>query len=372
MKAFKIFVIVGEPSGDKLAGNLLECLLRQLPLQIYGTGGKHLKALGQKHYYSIESLEIIGIDGLLRKSIDIIKIFRDLKNKLLKLKPNIVLLIDYPGFNIKFARFAKKQGFTVIYYVAPQIWAWHYRRIYTLKNNIDLLLCILPFEVDMFSKVGIKAIYSGNPILSQINYTFNSKGDFFKSISLNPTNYTVAILPGSRKNEIVHHLPILARTMDSLKDIQFIICKSSEISSDLMKKYIKENKYVKIIEGNSHDCLKYADFAWICSGTACLEAAIINIPMLIFYRPSLLTYLLAKIFLKIPYIGLPNIILGKKIIPELIGSQMREKKIVKTFSAEKEDISKQIKYLMEVNRKLAINYDPVKYAANIIKDYLKY
>ena len=373
MKLYKIFVIAGEASGDRLAGNLLECLSRELPLQIYGTGGKYLKALGQKQYYSIESLEIIGIDGLLKKSIQIIKIFRDLINKVIQLKPDIILLVDYPGFNVRFARVAKKHNFKIIYYVAPQEWAWGYSRIYKLKNYVDLLLCILPFEAEIFAKAGINAIYVGNPVISRINYVFKTKSDFFSNISLNPSLYTIAVLPGSRKKEIENHMPAIAEAIVQLKYFQFIICKYSEISHRLIEKYVKQDKYVKIVEGLTYDCIKYADFAWVSSGTATLETAIINTPMLIFYKTSFTTYFLARLFLKIPYIGLPNIISAKKIIPELTGSKMKSKYIVNTFNFLKENTSSQVKHLKTIKENLFIpNIDPVSYARNIIKEFIRH
>jgi lipid-A-disaccharide synthase len=372
MKTFKIFVIVGEASGDRLAADLLENISKDEKIEIYGTGGKYLKNIGQKQYYSIDNLEIIGIDGLIKKSISLINIYNALLHKLVQINPDILLLVDYPGFNIRFAKAAKKKGFKTIYYVAPQVWAWGKRRLYKLKNCVDLLLCILPFEAKIFSTVGIKTLYTGNPIISKINYQYKTKSDLFDNISLDPSLYTIAILPGSRKKEIKNHMPIITEAMSQLKDLQFIICKSNEISHELIQKYVKVNKNIKITEGLTYDCLKYADFAWVCSGTATLETAIINTPMLIFYKTSLLTYFLAKLFLNIPYIGLPNIISCKKVVPELIGNKMTPNNIIQTFNNLKENTSIQVSYLKDIKEKLLVqNFDPIEYAGEVIKEFLK-
>lgn len=371
MKTFKIFVITGEASGDILAAHLLERLSHELPINIYGTGGSNLKHIGQKQYYSIENFEIIGIDGLIKNSIKILKIYKNLLNKLEDINPDVVLLVDYPGFNLSFAKAAKKMGFKIIYYVAPQIWAWHYSRIYKLKRYVDLLLCILPFEAEMFTKVGINAIYTGNPTLSRIKYTFSTKSDFFNSISLDMTKYTIAILPGSRKKEIENHMTEIVKAIALLKNYQFIICSYNEYIHNLIEKYVKADKHIKIVDKLTHDSIKYADFAWVSSGTATLEAAIINKPMLIFYKTSYISYILAKLFVKIPYIGLPNIIAGKIVVPELIGNKMTSKNIINAFHTIKEHTRIQIKELEAIKETLHVQHiDPNIYTANIIKNFL--
>ena len=373
MKNLKLFVIVGEASGDRIASDLLENISKDIKIEIYGTGGKYLRNIGQKQYYSIDNLEIIGIDGLIKKSISLINIYKTLLHELDQINPDIVLLVDYPGFNIHFARAAKKKGFKIVYYVAPQIWAWGRNRIYKLKNSVDLLLSILPFEDKIFSEVGIKTIYTGNPIISKINYLYKTKSDLFNNISLDPSLYTIAILPGSRKNEIKNHMPIIAKTISQLKDYQYIICKSNEIPHELIEEYVKVDKRLKIIEGLTYDCVKYADFAWVCSGTATLETAIINTPMLIFYKTTFLTHFLAKFFLKIPYIGLPNIISCKKVIPELIGGKMTSNNITQTFNNLKKNTSIQVSYLKDIKEKLLVqNFDPIEYAGDVVKEFIRH
>jgi lipid-A-disaccharide synthase len=371
MKIFKIFVITGEASGDRLAANLLEKLSIELPINIYGTGGSFLKNIGQKQYYSIENLEIIGIDGLMKNSINIFRIYKDLLNKLEDINPDILLLVDYPGFNLRFANAAKRKGFKIIYYVAPQVWAWHYSRIYKLKKYVDLLLCILPFEAEMFTKVGINAVYTGNPAISRINYTFSTKSDFFNNISLSLTKTTITILPGSRTREIERHMTVIGKAMKLLKNYQFIVCSYNKSFHKLIEKHAIADKHIKIVEGLTYDSIKYADFAWVSSGTATLETAIINTPMLIFYKTSFLTYLLAKLLVRIPYIGLPNIIAGEKIVPELIGNEMTSLNIIHTFNSIKENSRSQIKHLEAIKEKLLVqNIDPITYAENILKKFL--
>jgi lipid-A-disaccharide synthase len=223
----------------------------------------------------------------------------------------------------------------------------------------------------MFTKVGINAVYTGNPALSRINYTFSTKSDFFNLISLDSTKPTITILPGSRTREIERHMSEIAKAMKLLKNYQFIVCSYNKSLHKLIEKYVTAKKHIKIVEGLTYDSIKYADFAWVSSGTATLETAVINTPMLIFYKTSFATYLLAKLLVKIPYIGLPNIIAGKKVVPELIGNKMTSTNIINTFNFIKKNSESQIKQFEAIKDKLLVqDIDPIVYTVNILREFI--
>jgi len=328
MRKFKIFLIAGEESGDINAFAVIKELEKLADFRLYGTGGKKLQSLNQVQYFDIKEMEIIGIDEVFRKLPFVIKMFYSLKKRIDEIKPDVVIMVDYPGFNLRFARTVKMMGYPVIYYIAPQVWAWHSSRLKKIKKYVDLLLCILPFEEQFFKNNKITAKYVGNPVTERISPLFANKKDFYNSVGFNMSKKTIGILPGSRIKEIKNLMPDIAKSTNVLSDqYQFVLGKAGSIEKDLIMRYIKNTK-IKLVEDGTYDIMTFSDILWICSGTATLEAAIIQTPMIIFYKTGLLTEFLGRIFVKLSYIGLPNIILDKEIVPELIGKDVNQKNII--------------------------------------------
>lgn len=319
----KIFLIAGEASGDIHGANMIRHLKGMTDFSLYGTGGKYLKDQGQLQYFEISDMTIIGISQVVQKLPFIVKMFKILKKKLLEVDPDLVVLIDYPGFNLRFAKYAKKHGYKVIYYIAPQVWAWHYSRIKAIKKYVDFVYCILPFEEEIFKSEGIPSLYVGTPIIDQIKFNFEAKDQFLKYCNISNKKPIIGLFPGSRKKEIVDNMPVFREAIEQFYDrYHFIVAKAPSVKDEWLNVYL-EGLDVKVIEDGGYDVMKYADLLWCCSGTATLEAAIIGTPFIIVYILSNVTTWLIKLGLffkivRIKMIGLPNIVLGEQVFPELI------------------------------------------------------
>jgi len=314
----KLMVIAGEASGDLHGGNVLQRLKELMPdLEIFGTGGDQIKAAGAQLYYRVEDLAVIGFSEVLKVYRHIRSVFDHMINVLDKRKPDAVLLIDYPAFNLKFAAEAKKRGVRVIFYVAPQVWAWKKNRIHKIRAFVDDLIVLFPFEVDFFRREGMETHCFGHPLLDVVRPSLD-RVDFFRKWGLNPDQKTLSILPGSRRNEIARHMPLLSETAELLAerhpDLQFVYPLAPAISRETVGG--RPRASITPVENDTYNAIAHSDIALVTSGTATLETAILQTPLIIIYRSSLTTYLIGKYLLRIKAIGLPNIIAGREIVPE--------------------------------------------------------
>lgn len=341
----KIFLLAGEESGDIHGSNLIRQLKKLADFSLYGTGGKRLKSLGQQQYFDVNHMTIIGISEVLSKLHFVFKMFKTLKKSLLEVNPDLVILVDYPGFNLRFAKFAKQHGFNVVYFIAPQVWAWHYSRVKNIRKYVDLVLCILPFEEEIFKNEGINAKYIGNPIVDNIQTKMEIKKEFYGLNGLSPDKKTIGLFPGSRKREIDALMPEILNAYKSLKgEFNFILAAASNIDVNEILKYT-DGTGIKVVQDYNYDVMKYADLLWICSGTATLEAAILETPMVILYKVGKLTELIGRTLIKTKFIGLPNIISGEEVICELIQDKMNSEEII-------ENTRKILKDYLDIKSKL--------------------
>ncbi|MGC9062649.1 lipid-A-disaccharide synthase [Calditerrivibrio sp.] len=323
----KIFLIAGEESGDIHASNMIRQLRKLADFSLYGTGGNRLKELGQEQFFNISDMTIIGFNEVISKLPFILKMFSLLKRKLFEIKPDLVLLVDYPGFNLRFADFAKRNGFKVAYYIAPQVWAWHYSRIYKMRSTIDRLYCILPFEEELFKKEGINAVYVGNPIIDNIKLKIESLESFYEIFGLCKDKRTIGLLPGSRRKEVEGNIEIFYNASYLLKDrFNFIMAQADSVKDEWFGAL---PEHIKVAKGYNYDIMKYSDILWCCSGTATLEAAYLGTPPIIIYRVPYFTEIIGRYFLRLKRIGLPNIILNKTIFPELINKDFNPESLVR-------------------------------------------
>jgi len=324
----KLFIIAGEPSADLHGSNLIKSILEKYPdTQFIGMGGELMKSAGAKLYYDIGKISVIGFVEVIKKLPLYRKIFKNLRAKLDTEKPDAVILIDYPGFNINFAKEAKKRNLAVIYYISPQIWAWHKSRIKTIKKVVDKMLVLFEFEKDLYKQYSIDAVFTGHPLVDVVKTTM-PKQDAIKHFGFKPNRKIIALLPGSRKTEVKKVLPIMLKSVEiiakKLPETQFMLIKSPIIDKKFYEGFVGAycntplQLSVKIIDDNRYDAVACADFALVASGTATLETAILGIPMALVYKVSFLTWLIARILIRIPYIGLVNVIAAEKIIPEFI------------------------------------------------------
>ena len=269
---------------------------------------------------------------------------KTLLHSLKKNPPDLLILVDYPGFNLRLAKKAKSMGIKTFYYIAPKLWASRQSRIKTIKKNIDKMAVIFPFEVKYFKKLNFKVSFVGNPLSKTVKPDL-SKEEAYKKFKINSENKIVGLFPGSRKSEIKKLLPVILKSakklQNQIKNIQFALPIASSVSKDeitfYLKKYKTEN--VRIIENsNRYNALQLCDVAIAVSGTITLEIALMKIPMLIIYKVSPIFYLIIKCFIKIPYIGLCNIIAEKKIVQEFIQTK-----------AQPSNLNKEIKKIFENN-----------------------
>ena len=370
----KFFIIAGEASGDVHGANLAKELLKLYPEASFcGTGGVNLKALGQKQYFTDRDMAIIGFIEVFKKLPFIFKMFSTIEKAIVEEKPDAVILIDYPGFNLRLAKKLKKYNIPVIYFVAPQFWVWHYSRIFTLKNYCDMVISIFPFEMPYFEKEGVNAYYVGNPIIDNFKFRFENKEEFLKETSFKGDRKIIGILPGSRKKEINLLMPAFMDAALEYDNIDFVISKADNIDKDLLMSYVKEKSNIKVLEKAQYDIMKYSDFIWACSGTVTLETAVMERPMIIVYSASKINVFLAKKLSNLRTIGLPNIMAGYEFLPEVhcIGEGSAKKELIITAYNKALDNLDNIKSELAKISQQFIGKTPSKTAAKLIYDLLE-
>ncbi|MDH5559935.1 MAG: lipid-A-disaccharide synthase [Deltaproteobacteria bacterium] len=338
----KLLVIAGEASGDLHGGKVLIELKKLDPeISIIGTGGRFIASTKAKLYYRVEELAVIGFWEVLKQYGYYKNIFNNMVKKLDEERPDAVFLVDYVAFNLKFAEEAKKRGIKVICYVAPQVWAWKKNRIRKIKKFVDHLIVLFPFEVEFFKKEGMKTHCFGHPLLDIAKPDLDKEA-LFKKWGLDNQKKTISLLPGSRRNEITKHLPLLlevAQTISSKRnDIQFVFPMAPTVNKEDVFPYLdKIDTKVCLVEDDTYNTVAASDFAVVASGTATLETAILNTPLLIFYKVSAPTYMIGHYLLGIKMVGLPNIVADEMIAPEMIQNSSTAQKMTEKILAYLDD-----------------------------------
>jgi len=313
----KYFILAGEKSGDLHGSNLVkEIHLIDKKAEILGWGGDQMTSVGVEILVHHQELAIMGILGVLKNLFRLNKLFNLFTTQIQEFKPDTIIFIDYGGFNLKAAKIAKQNGFYTQFYIAPKVWAWNKSRIHSIKKWVDQLYIIFPFELDLFKEKGISTHYIGNPLKDAINaYVPNSE-------FLYKNDTYIALLAGSRRQEITASLPIFEELVNSSPHLNYIIAGVSEF------KDLYQNTRIKVQYDETYDVLHYSMAAVVTSGTATLETALLKIPQVVVYKTDWLFYNLAKWVIKINYISLVNIILNKTAVPELIQSEFKAKNIL--------------------------------------------
>lgn len=313
----KIYIIAGEASGDLHASNLVKALLVHNPKhEIRGWGGDMMSAAGVQVVKHYRELAFMGFTEVVMNLRTILNNLESCKTHIAEWKPDLVILVDYPGFNLRIAPFAKKIGIPVVYYISPQLWAWKEGRVKIIRASVDKMLCILPFEKAWYKERGVEAAYVGHPLLDALEkYPFRS--DFRTSNKLDERPI-IALLPGSRKQEIKIKLPImLEATKQWQADFQLVVAAAPGQTSSFYEPFLK-NYGACMVKGQTYDLLKNAQFAIVTSGTATLETALIGTPELVVYKGNPISYQIGKRLVKVKYISLVNLILDHPLLAELI------------------------------------------------------
>ena len=373
----KILIVSGEASGDLHAASLVkEIKALRKGVEFFGLGGAKSKAQGVELYYDIVSLAVVGLFEVLRHLSTFKKIFDGLLSEVDKRKPDLAILIDYPGFNLRLAAELKKRNIPVIYYISPQVWAWGAGRIETIRGLVERVLVVFSFEETMYNRHGVPVSFVGHPLLDIVQPQ-RFREVFLDQCGLDAKKFTFALLPGSRAAEVKLLLPIMLKTATLIyrqrPDAQFVVLRSPTVAKEIFERVLAPYRLpLAIATDSTYDGLAASDFALVASGTATLETAILGVPMVILYKVSFLTWAYLKMAIKIPYIGLVNVVRGKKFIEEFIQYDARPAKIagyILGLLKEKSAVQEIKEGLEETVRALGIP-GASKRAARIIVDLL--
>jgi lipid-A-disaccharide synthase len=321
-------IIAGETSGDLHGGQLVKELKALDPgLEIFGIGGDRMQAGGMELLYHVRELSFMGLVEVIGHLPFIRSVAKKLEAELHARKPEVVVLIDYPGFNLRFAKKAKQAGIPVVYFISPKVWAWGRGRVRRIRRLVDRMLCILPFEEEFYRGRRVNAHYVGNPLMDEVK-TGQSRGQFFKSVGLSQKRHLIGLLPGSRKQEIDLILPVMLQTARMLKEkdpgLQFALSLARDVDRQWVQNLVDASGLeVPLVEGPAYDLMSHSRLLLVASGTATLEAGITGTPMIIIYKTAPLTYFIGSRLIKVPYVGLVNLVAGKKVIPEFLQNEAR-------------------------------------------------
>lgn len=326
----KFYIIAGEASGDLHASNLVaEIKKKDKKAEFRCFGGDLMKAQGVelvKHYRTMAYMGFVEVAVNLRKILGNIA---QCKKDILEYQPDVVVLVDYPGFNLRIADFAHKKGFKVYYYISPQVWAWKRRRVQKIKKSVDKMLVILPFEEEFYKRYGVDVTFVGNPLLDELaKVGTGNRSIFLRRNSLGERREIIAMLPGSRRQEVKRTLPVMLKAASHFPDYQFVIAGVSSLDKSLYKD-IMGNSDVFFVENQTYDLLLNSSAALVTSGTATLETALLSVPEVVCYKATNFSYRLAKWMIKVKFISLVNLIMDREVVKELIQGDLNEDNLVK-------------------------------------------
>jgi len=336
----KYYIISGEASGDLHGSNLIkELKKRDVAADIRCWGGDKMQAAGAtlvKHY---KELAFMGFLEVIKNLGTILKNIRFCKDDILQYKPTALILIDYPGFNLRIAKWAKEQEIPVIYYISPQVWAWKENRVKLIKNCVDKMLVILPFEKDFYKKWNYEVEYVGHPLVEVVDDFLNSELQTTNHKS--QTTNTIALLPGSRQQEILKKLPIMLEVAKHFPEYQFVVAKAPGLDESFYAELLNPYSNVSSVVNKTYELLVQSKAALVTSGTATLETALFAVPEVICYKGSAFSYEIAKRLIKIKFIGLVNLIMDKEVVKELIQHELTVENLKRELNLLLTDVKKQ-------------------------------
>lgn len=325
----KYYIIAGEASGDLHGSNLVASIRQKDPnAKIRAWGGEKMRRNGANVVKNYHDLAFMGFVEVLMNLKTILKNFNICKKDITEFNPDALILIDYPGFNLKIAKWAKKKGFKVFYYISPQVWAWKRRRVYTIKKVVDKMLCILPFEKKFYDNYDVDCQFVGHPLLDEIAKVEPvDRNKFYKANRLNPKKEVIALLPGSRKQEISRMLTVMLEVVKMFPNYQFVVACAPSLPLSYYKKIIGEKSNVRLVINRTYQLLQLSSAAIVTSGTATLETALLDVPEVVCYKANRISYIIARQLAKVKYICLVNLIMDRLVVKELIQNDMTSSNI---------------------------------------------
>jgi lipid-A-disaccharide synthase len=343
-RSARLMIVAGEASGDKHGAALIHALARispQTSFEIFGSGGEEMRMAGAETLVDAGDVAIIGLPEIALAIPRLYRAYRTLLAAARTRRPDAVVLIDWPDFNLRLARRLHRDGFKVIYYISPQVWAWRRWRVKLIRKSVDRMLVILPFEEKFYKDAGVKVEYVGHPLAGAVNITA-SRSEFVQRHGLDPQRPIIALLPGSRHKEIHYHLPAMldaARRLESASSIlrgkpQFAVPLASTINRSQVEAMISTSAIdAAIIERDTYNAIGHAEFAIVASGTATVETALLGTPMVIIYRASEINWRLIRPLIHLDIFGMVNLIAGRRIVPELIQQEVTGENIAREVKA---------------------------------------
>jgi lipid-A-disaccharide synthase len=319
MPSTQILLSAGEASGDMYAARLAAALQTRTRAELFGMGGQEMRRAGVDVVTDYSEVSVLGITEILAHLPQLLRAMRRLVDGARARRPEIAVLTDFPGFHLRLARKLKPLGVRNVYYICPQFWAWRPWRVRVVRRRFALALCIFPFEEKFFADAGVPVKFIGHPLVGNVAPS-ESRERFFAALGLDPSLPLVAILPGSRSSELAHHLPVLRRAVGEIaarSRAQFVVAAAPGRAGGLEGGW-PDGARLAVVGGRTYDALAHADASIVSSGTATVEAALLDAPMVVIYRVTPLTALLAKPLVRTPHFSMVNLIAGREVVPELI------------------------------------------------------
>lgn len=326
-------VVTGEASGDVYGAMLAADIREKRPdIEMSGVGGERMRAAGVDIFLDSSNLAVVGVWEAIVRLRELRRAMNDMKAYIARVRPDLLVLIDYPGMNLRLARYAKEKGIRVMYYISPQVWAWGRGRVRSIRKYVDKMVVILPFELDFYRREGVDVQYVGHPLIDVVKTTIGREA-FLDRYGISRESKLVSLLPGSRLQEIEHHLaPLLeaARELeDSIDGLEFAVVSVPEYRLLIEREISGKGLAYPVVSEHKYDAIAASDLALTCSGTVTLEAALLGTPMIVIYRLSFLSWLLGRLVVRVPYISLANLVAGERAVPELIQSGVTREGLVR-------------------------------------------
>lgn len=353
-----ILIVAGEASGDLHGARLVRALRQAAPeAKLYGIGGDGMAAAGMELLFHIRDMAVVGFTEVIRRLPFLQRVMATLEHEIERRRPAVAILIDYPGFNLRLAKRLRRRGVKILFYIAPQVWAWGAGRIPKMARLIDKMAVVFPFEVELFENAGLPATFVGHPLLEGLQPQ-HSPEQFCETFQLDPNRRLLGLLPGSRREEIHRLLPDMISTatllQQQLPELQVAIARAPNLPDSLYRKFIPNGEF-KLVHHATYELMRDSTACIVCSGTATLETACFGTPLAVVYRVSQLSYEIGKRLVKLPHIGLVNVVAGKKIAPEFVQHDFKPANVaaaIKPFLENRKEHSAMRSALQQVRERL--------------------
>ncbi len=349
----RVMIIAGETSGDLHGGGVVRELRRRIPdIEVFGMGGDRMREEGMECNVHVGQMSFMGFLEVAKNLRLIRTVEKKLENLLVTRRPDVLVLIDYPGFNLRFARKAKRRGIRVLYYISPQVWAWHKGRAKKMKGFVDRMKVVFPFEVGIYRDEGINVEFVGHPLAESLGANLQ-RDAFMRKYGLDPSLKLVGLFPGSRRQEIHRIFPVMALAGGILRNesgVQLAVSVAPHLDRSLIERALPGKIPMTFVEYDTYELMRHADAAIVTSGTATLETGWFGTPMVVVYRTSALTYLIGRLLVDIRNIGLVNIVAGEQVVPEFVQGAMTPEHLASAIRKMLDDPA----YADEIRRKLGI------------------